>query len=676
MDPEKTDASEVIIDTTATRVEPTEMPTEELNNAEQAEITQNTNTPNINNQGEEEGAPEETTGAEQVIERDNRGNTTLYGIDGTTKSFHSSSSVSGATHLAEAGYKIIEDTDRKPSPKPEGHSRVTNPNYKDIVRGHKAPKNIAEPHLKNINTGERKKDRSKLNEADLFGIRQNDQARSHHVAELVKVKEAIKTYDQELRQGKSLTEDEYSMLKESHLRSFREYTDRENYYERLGLSKEDKDVLMEKHFEKQITDFNDSLKDQDGNYNSSNCSIEQLQILKDAEKKKISSLHYQDRTARQEDSVARNRAEREAQYKKDFEEKHGIPWSVQAERLLQDRNLLTRERDLYREASEKKNEDNQKPEEKEEVKAEVQEETVNNIAEKEKILVERAKKRDLKKILFWTGVATGGAIGVLATGPVIAAAAGVATIGTLGSAIVEKISMGTAKKLTTELASIKDKDDEGSKARREEILNKLKKIERRIERLQNIRSFFTGGGLGLLGGSLINGFFMQGKGLIETIRAGQAGNQIATGNLPGGENIASSSNEVATGQISEPTTTGQVIEQEVVSGTIKTPPTIEVAQSIPSDLGNTFNSGLSYQQATELGWRGTNLSLTEAGGTHGLIQGEFFNRINSGLGNNPSLMQGFEAAKAYNPFLRAAVSGSMGVEEAASQAIQAIQALP
>ena len=678
------DPSEVIIDSTATKVEPNETVPTEGNDTQQAEEKQATNTPPVtenSNNVDVGSTPEETKNIPQIIERDSRPNTTIYNADGSTKSFESSSSVSGATHLAGAEYEILKEEDRQPSPKPENHSRVTEPNYKDIVGGQKAPKSIAEPYLNNVNTEERKKDRKNLDEADLFGIRQNDQARSHNVAELVNMKEAIKEYDLSLRQGKNLTEEEYNMLKNYHLRSFRAYTDKENYYDKLGLSKDDRDVLMKTHFEKTITEFDNSIKDENGNYNSSNCTIEQLQILKDAEKDKISSLHYQDRSARQEESRDRNRREREEQYKKDFEEEHGIPWSVQAERLLQDKNLLTRERDLYREADEKKEvekEDDVKPEvnKEGEVKPEDEKKILTNIEEREKVFMERAKKRDLKKILFWTGFGTGVAIGVFATGPVITAAAGVAVVGTLGSAVIERISMGTARKLATEFATIKGKDDQRSKARREEIANKLQEIEKRILKLQHIRSFFTGGGLGLLGGSLINGLFMGGRGLVETIKAGQAGNQMATGNLPGGENVASSGNEVATGQISEPTTTGHVIEQEVVSGTIKTPPTIEGGQSIPSDLGNTFNSGLSYQQASELGWRGTNLSLTEAGGSHGLIQGEFFNRINNALGNNTSLMQGFDAAKAYNPFLRAAVSGSMGVEQAANQAIQAIQALP
>src|SRR5690606_5274212 len=99
-------------------------------------------------------------------------------------------------------------------------------------------------------------------------------------------------------------------------------------------------------------------------------------------------------------------------------------------------------------------------------------------------------------------------------------------------------------------------------------------------------------------------------------------------------------------------------------------------QTPEASLGDFFDSGVSPQEASRLGWKGTNFYLTENGGPQALLQDQFFRKIFDGVGNNLEAMQGFKAAEAYNPFLRALVSGRMGVDEAASQAIAVLQALP
>lgn len=480
--------------------------------AEEDSSTPTDTTEPINDLPQPETPQEETFPELRKVERDN---ITLYNADGTVKTFNSDTSASGATHLASAETVIVEDEDRKPAEREERTKRVTDPKYKDTVDGHQATAKIAKPYLKNTGPDERSKDRSKLDDADLRGIRQNDQARSHHVAELHTVNSAVKKYEEELVKGRVLGEEELNLLRDTHLRAYHQYEDQENYYKKLGLPEEDKKLLLDKHFEKEILEFETSLKDDAGNYNSSKCSVRQWSLLIDTEKAKISQLHYQDRRARQEENEDQNRREREKEYKKQFEETHGIPWSVEAEKLLQDKNLLTRERDLYKEESDKK-----KVEEPEKI-----EQTEED--EEEKKIVDRAKKRDIKKIAFWVGAGAGLAVGILATGSVVAVAAGVSAVGGLGAAIYGKVSDSKLKKLRGDLSTTVDEK------RRAEIEEHMKRIRKQIEIAQNVKSFFSGSGLGLMVGGLINGLTMQGRGLIDTLRTPNEGLQAPpTSELP------------------------------------------------------------------------------------------------------------------------------------------------
>lgn len=633
----------------------------EVNNTQQPEAPSTESTVQT-----ETSTPDEATANLQIegekgsrvkIEKDN---TTLHEGDGTKRTFDSKSSDSGATHLAAADTEIVSDKDRKPAETPEKTKRVTG-EYKDVVQGVKHSAKAAEGHLKNVGPDERAKDRDTLDDADLRGIRQNDQARSRHVAELLRVNDAIETYGKELQRGRELKEDEIRILKEAYLDKYDKYRRQKEYYKQLNLPEEDQKLLLDAHFKEELKNFDSSLMDGDGKFNSGKCTIEQLYLLQNTEKEKISKLYVQDRTARQEDSESDDRRKREEEYKKEFKEKYGMEWSVNAERLLQDKNLLIRQNELYEEELNKKN-DKKEPE-----KPEVEKPEIEKAEEK---IVEKAKQRNWKKILFWTGAGAGLATGILATGPVVASAAVIAAGGSIGTAVLEKIGEGRIKKLSKSLNEATDPTEREKLEKRVELWVKINNIA------SHTRSFLSGGGLGLMVGGLINGLTMGGRGLIETMRSGKEGIQgAATGHIHEGDGVAQQAQNPPQGTANpaqDPTS--NITETTTIEGTY-TPGT--GVESIPlENLGNTFDSGLTYQQASELGWKGTKLYLTETGGNHGVMQGEFFKKILDGLGGKISSMQGFEAAKAYNPFLRAAVNGQMNVAEAASKAVQAIQALP
>ncbi len=495
-------------------------------------------------QGEGTSEEKDTTTQEGfVMEKVQRDNTKLYSSDGTVSTFDSPSSASGATHLADAEFEIIKDEDRVQSTRPEGHRRVTDPKYKDIVGGVKAPKKIASPYLKNTGPDARAKDKSTLDDADLLGVRQGEQAKVHNVAELVKIKESISKYDQELRNGKVLTEEEYNLLKDAYLRGYDAYAREETYYSKLNLPEKDKKLLLENHFKEIIEEFNTKIRDENGNFNSSKLKIEQLLMLKEAEKKKISSLHRQDRTARQEESSRKDLKDREEQYKKDFEEKHGIPWSLEAEKLLQRGNLLERERDLYKEAFDKKSEGDRPQEptsEEDEPQAptpeedEPQEPTPEEDKPEEKERNEKEKQKRLKRWAIVAGIAGAGTAILGGTGVGVWAAIGGAIVAG-GAGITGFIGRKRIERLKTRM--IATEGEERAKIEKKiAVWNKVLKVT------DGTIKIARGFALGAAAGNLVSHFFMGGKGLIGMYQAskmtptpeGFSPDQSPTGQDPSG----------------------------------------------------------------------------------------------------------------------------------------------
>jgi len=242
---------------------------------------------------------------------------------------------------------------------------------------------------------------------------------------------------------------------------------------------------------------------------------------------------------------------------------------------------------------------------------------------------------------------------------VIGAAASVVSLG------VKEFSGWRIKRLTEKLNNAQTSEEKAI------LEKKIQNLTNTKERADKALRFFFGFGIG----SFIGSYFTGGQGLVQALQAKKVADMVATG--PANEPIIPKqpSGEIRAGNIQEPIIPKQPIN-EVGVGEINIPTGTDIGTIEAPSLGNTFNSGLSYQEASQLGWKGTELYLTNVGGNHGIMQGEFFNRIYQGLGGNLSRMQGLEAARAYNPFLQATVTGRMGVEEAANQALQALQALP
>lgn len=275
------------------------------------------------------------------------------------------------------------------------------------------------------------------------------------------------------------------------------------------------------------------------------------------------------------------------------------------------------------------------------------------------------------KVLTWAkkhirllGGVLGGVTGILVSSPVGLQIAGASLLVAGGGFLTGKLSGWRISKLEQQLGEEKNNSEKHA-----EIEKRIKTWYKIRDIAENTTKFALGFSTGALFGSMLNNQIFGGKGMINYIKSynqpippvagGGASGKIGS---PKPENILE---DVETGSIETPVETPNNIEIPIET----------IQAEIPSsNLGPIFDSGLSYQQAAELGWKGPNLYLTEVGGSNGVLQGEFFKRLVEGLGGDIGRIQNFEAAKIYNEALRR-VYGGLPVETGANQAIQALQAL-
>jgi len=460
-------------------------------------------------------------------------NVVLQQADNTTVSFNSKKyenpdeTESKVSYFASADVNI--PTSEK-NPQPEPTKERANEEFRNIfninsARGEKPTdiiKNVNKfPNADNIQESADidKKDRSKLDDADKLGMKQVDQG-IYHEAEIVKINNHLKEYDLKLRQGRELEEEEVKLLRVKFLETLPRYKNFQSNYESIGLTEKDKEILLNTHFSKEIKDFDDSLKDSNGKYSSSKCNIEQLASIYQNYKKELISQHNQDMTAREQNKDEERKQQEIENYKKEFKEKYGIDWSIEAEKMMQQNEILRTERDLYKE-----NNDNNTvvnpgltTENPQGGKSEIKDPNIEK------------RERNWKRAALIAGVVAGGTTGIV--GGVPAGVVGVLSCigaGVINSGVDYIVGSKIINKITEQLKTVTDLET------KDKLEKRLKKWEKVREGTKYVKSFLTGAKLGLLGSTIFSGIFMGGHGLIWN----QA--EIAASMSAGNTDISSSS---------------------------------------------------------------------------------------------------------------------------------------
>jgi hypothetical protein len=568
---------------------------------------------------------------------------------------------SQSSHFASADYHIEPLT---PTPAQPNQERATEEmrNIFEIDTKHEKPTEIIKdirkyPAYDGEESEEKyKKDREKLDDADRRAIKQNDQG-VYFEAEMVKINQHLKEYDENLRKGRELNENEVNFLRDQYLNRLPRYEEFKASYEAKNLTEEDKKILLSAHFANEISEFEKSLKTPEGKYSSINCNLKQLGALYDMHEKELIRAHVQDRRSRQQSSEDENRLKREEEYKKQFEETYGIPWSVEAAKLMQERDILKTERNLFKEDKAKNLNGDE---------AEKTDETVipTEIEDTEKTDPNKERKeRNFKRVLLIGGVVSGVTTGLLVTSatiPPIGAALIASNALTAGSDFVLKLSgQSLLKKITSE-------NDPERKHKLEKRLEKINKIRNAIS---YIKPFIRGATLGFAGSVLFRNIFLGGQSVLEKMASTSSGEGASS-------NLGTLNNEGSTNQNmgeSLPSTPSE--EQVVTSGSQEG---VGVEQ-IPTDMsagqpeawmtGDSFKASDLGWDYNKLGWLGDNVSISAKGGRYGLLQKDFFGKLFESV--PLEYLRGPEAAKIVNSSLIDAYNGANPIE-AASQAAQLI----
>jgi len=364
------------------------------------------------------------------------------------------------------------------------------------------------------------KDRESLDDADRKGIKQSDQG-VFHEAELVKINNHLKEYDESLRKGRELKDNEIKLLRDQYFEKLPRYSSFKASYDSKNLTQEDREILLKTHFAQEINDFDSSLKNAEGKFSSEKCNLKQLGTLYDIYEKDLISEHVKDRKAREQESGDDDREKRMEEYKKWFEDTYGIPWSVEAAKLMQERDNLKTERDLFKEDKKIKeerfqtNKDGGKKEGKDTEGKDT--EGKDDEADKER------RERNLKRLSLVAGVVSGVGTGLLVSSGAIVpvavtvAASNLVTFGTDAFAKrgIEKI--GT--RLSNKDLSLEDR-------------TKLEKRKFNLEKLRKglsyIKPFIGGFGGGFAASALFRSVFMAGQSLIQKFGNTGESSQVTT----------------------------------------------------------------------------------------------------------------------------------------------------
>lgn len=267
---------------------------------------------------------------------------------------------------------------------------------------------------------------------------------------------------------------------------------------------------------------------------------------------------------------------------------------------------------------------------------------------KNETLSDDAKRRERKlKTLAIIGGVGGFAAAVVGGSAISGPVLGGAALLSVGLGAAEKVFF--PKRINTIMEKINNAKTDEEKVKLEKSLKTWNKIR---DIAVHTLALSTGAGIGTIIGGLVSGLAFGGRGISEVINAnrqtGAAGITEASH-----RNVMS---EVSASQPATPTPTPEVA-----------PAPVETFDG----LGDYFDTGLTQQQYSSLGWRGSRIILNPTEASIAPAQNEFFSTMAKILGG-PEKIKGYEAALKYNPFFRAIYNGTMTPVEAGTRAAAAI----
>jgi hypothetical protein len=343
-----------------------------------------------------------------------------------------------------------------------------------------------------------------LDEIDKHGERVGTYRSSYHTAEKVKMLGKIKEYEEGLKTGRELTNEEIELLIESKLSHLAEYRDVK--YKARELSEEDRRLVLNGHFEKQREQILSAMRDGNGIPTSSNLSLAEMTLLSDKYKTDLVKAQAEDKAARMDESDDRFKKNREEAFRQEFRDEHGFDWTPEWARENQRARLAEEEIDLYRRSIAENGDEN------EDTAPIVNPEETNPDEEGDTEAVDpnQERKDRIKRVLALTGSALAGTAVGLAVGPAafpVLGAAALVAIG--GQELAEKIALNRMMNLQQKIENAQNPEDKAKFEKRFSRTNKF------VSGVKKCKAYIKAFGFGLMGGVLLNKIFLDGEGFFN-----------------------------------------------------------------------------------------------------------------------------------------------------------------
>jgi|GEM_PF-2987066 len=326
-----------------------------------------------------------------------------------------------------------------------------------------------------------------IDPADLLGARQNEQS-VRGQAEIILINNHIKEYAKALESGRKLTKEEVEKLKTERLTKLPAYKQAYNEYKSKGLQENEISLLLQNKFAKELSTFENNLKDKDGKYSSTKCPKQAIEYLSTSLKKDIVKDYMVYKKYRQELNDRGRDQEATEQEKIAFKSRYGFELTPVTGKLVQmieeqNRNQMKMMEDI------KIMQDREREKERLEQEA-------------------RIRERKLKKasiiagvVGFWTAVTVG----------TPAVLGGVAVMGI--SALTSFVGGKRINSLTEQIGKAESTEEKERLEKKLALWGKIKKITDTTLRVA--KGFTTGAGIGLA----FTNLFMGGESLIQKIAA-------------------------------------------------------------------------------------------------------------------------------------------------------------
>ncbi|MBP8978908.1 hypothetical protein KBG23_00305 [Candidatus Dojkabacteria bacterium] len=515
--------------------------------------------------------------AEQdVAEPKKQGHVTLVSADGTvidkfeTSTITNSSRITRSEDYPEFEFQPVDTIKNQTDPELLQHWTVKGPYAKKVATVYK-------PGTKQ-NTEARKKHLEGMDRESVETIQYDENTKARRIAErqnFIEYRKKMRdmsSFDKDLRSGRELNEQEVKLLLENHLANNTEYQEHKSNIQRMD--KKYREKYMSNLDEEATKSFKSKLRDKEGVYTSKNIDIDEMKILKDAEKQrreqKIQEVQkawqkhrtYLDESRKKTKRDTRPEAE---EFKKAFEDKHKIPYSLEAAQREQAKEgelaAVRRERDLYREKiaalenlftgkKKEKEKDNKSdktikdstppPQPKQPVsptspttpisgKAEAKgewkeyKEDEKVVRERERAKAEQEKQRQKRKLTVTKVIGTLFGLGTTVAGG-LAVGVPVAMIAAVTSMTAQEIKEFAPQRMFTLKEQIAKETNDKKKAHLEKRYNRWNKIHKVLSSnfATHAISFLSFGAIGASVGSLVSHVFMGGQGLVGIAQAKKA----------------------------------------------------------------------------------------------------------------------------------------------------------